>query len=113
MMDDKITNDVVKYLFLNCKWPEGFREDDKIKHVIRALGDIRDDIAKLVQQKEDVLELIHTYAGVDGAHHKQWLLDQIVRVLCGSEREYTRFVAEHEEGEDGPKTYEWDAGRAP
>ena len=56
------------------------------------------------------LAIIASYGGIDGGHHKQWVLDQIVRVLAD---DYDDWVREYEDGEDGPKTYEWDAGVAP
>lgn len=57
------------------------------------------------------LNLILQYAGIDGEHHKTWVIDQVVRVLAGED--YRRFVAEFEYGEDGPQTYEWSEGIAP
>jgi hypothetical protein len=59
----------------------------------------------------NALELAAKYKGVDGAHHKDWLLDQMVRVLTGED--YEKFVAEAKAGEDGPETYSWDEGIAP
>jgi len=32
---------------------------------------------------KEALELIAEYADIDGAHHKQWLLDQVVQLLTG------------------------------
>lgn len=77
-----------------------------------------------------------TYVTVeDGAHHKQWIIDQMVRALTGCsmvERtavdhrgraytyftqgesdEYLAWVADYCDGEDGPETYSWDCGIAP
>lgn len=52
-------------------------------------------------------ELIHRYGGIDGAHHKQWVLDQVMRILKGLE--YEAWLEEYsEDGED-----EWDEGIAP
>jgi len=48
---------------------------------------------------------------VDGAHHKAWVIDQMVRVLAGEY--YDRIVAEAKMGEDGAETYDWDVGIAP
>lgn len=46
-------------------------------------------------------ELIMQYGGIDGAHHKDWVLDQCLRVLC-DESEYKEFVSDpdytHDEG---------------
>lgn len=60
---------------------------------------------------DTALATIYRYAGIDGEHHKQWLLDQVVRELTGEN--YAQWIAEWEAGEDGPKTYEWDEGIAP
>lgn len=57
------------------------------------------------------ISLIWEYGGIDGDHHKQWLIDQVLRALCG--RKYKEWVKNFEDGEDGPQTYEWDEGVAP
>ena len=57
------------------------------------------------------LEIIERYGGIDGAHHKQWCLDQVVRALLA--HKYDEWVREMKDGEDGPETYEWDEGIAP
>jgi hypothetical protein len=59
---------------------------------------------------EKALNLIMTYGGIDGAHHKQWVLDQVVRILAP---DYNEWVAKHNYGEEGPETYSWDEGIAP
>src|SRR5437762_5985689 len=30
------------------------------------------------------LHLIESYGGIDGEHHKQWLIDQVARLLSGA-----------------------------
>lgn len=60
---------------------------------------------------EAALTLIKDYGGIDGAHHKDWVLDQVTRKLTGDK--YEKFVAEAKDGEDGPNTYDWDEGIAP
>lgn len=57
------------------------------------------------------LELARAYGGIDGSHHKAWVIDQMVRALTGSS--YEQFVVDAKDGEDGPETYEWDEGIAP
>lgn len=47
----------------------------------------------------------------DGDHHKTWIVDQMVRVLTGSE--YEAWIESFCQGEDGPNTYRWDVGIAP
>lgn len=57
------------------------------------------------------LEVIRSYGGIDGAHHKQWVIDQVVRALTGDG--YEAWVKAQRAGDDGPDTYEWDEGIAP
>jgi len=57
------------------------------------------------------LELITCYGGFDGGHHKQWVLDQVVRALTGDR--YTKWVTRFNAGADGPETYNWEPGIAP
>jgi hypothetical protein len=45
----------------------------------------------------------------DGAHHKQWVIDQMIRELLGNQLNYDKWIANYEE--DGE--YEWDIGTAP
>lgn len=59
---------------------------------------------------DKALELIHYYGGIDGDHHKQWLLDKLVHCLAD---DYDEWVKEYEAGEDGPNTYDWNTGIAP
>lgn len=57
------------------------------------------------------IDLAVRYGGIDGSHHKDWVIDQIVRVLAGDE--YERIIKEACDGEDGPETYGWEVGIAP
>ena len=63
------------------------------------------------QRIKQALELIANYGGIDGGHHKMWVLDQVVRIL--TEQEYDKWVELFQDGEYGPNTYEWDTGTAP
>ena len=54
--------------------------------------------------------LIEEYGGFDGGHHKQWVLDQAIRLLVD---DYDEWIRQYENGEEGPNTYEWDVGTAP
>ena len=72
--------------------------------------------------------------GIDGSHHKMWVIDQMLRALTGCpmeprtvvgvggsytyevqgvSEEYAKLVREACDGEDGPQTYDWDEGIAP
>lgn len=81
------------------------------------------------------LELAVRYKGIDGAHHKDWVIDQMVRALTGcpmvekraldsrwepytyqvqgESQEYLKFVADACNGVEGPDTYAWDIGVTP
>jgi len=56
------------------------------------------------------LELIARFGGVEGAHHKAWVIDQVARILAD---DYEGFITSVKHGEDGPDTYEWDEGISP
>lgn len=65
----------------------------------------------LVSQINEAIELAVSYGGIDGAHHKDWVIDQMVRKLAGDS--YEELVADACAGEDGPSTYSWNTGIAP
>ena len=65
------------------------------------------------ERMQEALLLLFRYGGIDGDHHKQWVLDQVVRTLTGSKREYAKWVKAYNGGDDGPATYCWDVGIAP
>lgn len=60
---------------------------------------------------EAAIEIAVSYGQIDGAHHKTWVIDQMVRALAGNG--YDKLVAEAKHGEHGPDTYEWDVGIPP
>ena len=65
------------------------------------------------QEKIDAaLELAGSFGGIDGGHHKMWVIDQMVLALVGPEN-YDKWIANYCNGEDGPETWEWDRGIAP
>lgn len=70
------------------------------------IGDAKNKIDK-------ALSLIEEYGGIDGDHHKQWLLNEIVEVLAHNYIGYAEWVRQYNNGEDGPNTYEWDIGIPP
>lgn len=76
------------------------------------------------------IDLIFQFGGICGEHHKQWVLDQVVRILTGcsyreekgiddygieydyyilfESEEYLRLIGEYSRG-----GYSWDKGIAP
>jgi hypothetical protein len=81
------------------------------------------------------LDFALRYGGIDGSHHKDWVIDQMVRALTecpnvisfgvdsrgqqyeytvqGASPEYLKWVREARSGEDGPATYDWSIGVPP
>jgi hypothetical protein len=60
---------------------------------------------------EEALDVAMRYGGMDGPHHKDWVIDQMVRALTGDG--YECFVTNAKRGIDGPDTYSWNEGIAP
>ena len=61
--------------------------------------------------KKSAIKLAIRYGGIDGEHHKTWVIDQMVRELTGND--YARVIVDACYGWDGPETYEWKVGIAP
>jgi len=59
------------------------------------------------------LEIASEFGQDDGAHHKAWVIDQMVRELLINTTGYNDFVKKYKDGEEGPDTYDWDEGIAP
>jgi hypothetical protein len=59
------------------------------------------------------IAIIEKYGGIDSGHHKQWVIDQVLRILLGSPETYDAWIQSYRSGEDGPNTYDWDEGVAP
>lgn len=76
-------------------------------------GELDLDIAKLTDEQRIVkaVSMVLDSVHYDGEHHKQWTLDQVLRILTGEE--YENVIAKFETGEDGTQAYEWDTGVAP
>ena len=60
---------------------------------------------------DEAIAIAVRYGGIDGDHHKAWVIDQMVRALA--DVRYASIVAEAKAGADGPDTYSWDEGIAP
>ena len=65
----------------------------------------------LLTREEKAIEIAVRYGGIDGEHHKAWVIDQMVRALAGDR--YAEIVRDAKAGDDGPDTYDWDEGVAP
>lgn len=63
---------------------------------------------------ERAIDLGIRYGQIDGSHHKMWVIDQMIRILTGSD--YEKIIKENSlpnEGDDEDEVYEWDCGIAP
>lgn len=69
---------------------------------------------KLSEQEQFVVEVAGRFGMIDGAHHKQWVIDQMLRALLGAER-YSDLMREWEQerrAEEDPWS-PWDVGITP
>jgi hypothetical protein len=68
---------------------------------------------------EVALDIAWKYGQTDGAHHKMWVIDQMVRILCGDSMTYQMLIGFYEQpvpvgkGEDDYYQNDWDTGIAP
>lgn len=51
------------------------------------------------------------YGMVDGVHHKQWVIDQMVRAILGDD--YAAWREAYRKADDADRYPEWDEGIAP
>jgi hypothetical protein len=63
-----------------------------------------DNIESRIQK---ALAVIEKFSRCDGAHHKQWVIDQVVRPL--TQDKYEEWVKQYEQRGE----FEWDKGKAP
>lgn len=68
-------------------------------------------VTGLASRRDEALEIAGEYGGIDGDHHKAWVIDQMVRVLTGDN--YDDWVRRVKIGDEGPETYDWDVGIPP
>jgi hypothetical protein len=85
--------------------------DDTIEAMADAIAASVKYYKILEDARTGALDIALKYGGIDGGHHKTWVIDQMVRKLTG--KRYEQWVQEAKAGEDGPNTYDWDVGIAP
>lgn len=76
------------------------------------------ELKELQERIDKALNIALQYGQIDGAHHKAWVIDQIVRVLAGDD--YKKIINEYVFDGKEPvlaviegKFYQWDIGVAP
>lgn len=65
----------------------------------------------LQERIDEAIQIAVRHGGHDGAHHKAWVIDSMVRALAPAL--YPHIIAEAKAGSEGPETYTWDEGIAP
>lgn len=70
---------------------------------------LEDHVDLFEKRADKALDIASQYGQIDGAHHKAWVIDQMVRALVGDAAAYRAWVEEYEN--DG--AYVWNTGVAP
>ena len=120
--DDKAeVQKVVNFIFRNpiddYMWYE-----EPIEEVVKDDKDMLVNVA-FKKRIENALEFLSVWGQVEGDHHKAWVIDQVVRALCGCEWNFNDSFFQNEEYKDWVSgycyddnhvmEYEWDTGIAP
>ena len=100
-----------KLLVLKEKVKNGDFDDNELIDLALYLERENQALLEENQKYKEVIDKVrniaYEYGQIDGAHHKTWVIDQIIRELLGTE--YDNFIKEYEE--DGE--YTWDIGIVP
>ena len=59
-----------------------------------------------MKREDKIMNLINEYGWIDGAHHKQWVLTEIVKIIL-TKKEYSKWSCGDDEYD------KWDEGVAP
>ena len=87
------------------------RKPDIEDVTIEVAKSMDDFILSLPESVRAAVDVLARYSQTDGAHHKDWVMDQAIRALIGTR--YDEFISIYMHGDDGPSTYSWDQGIAP
>lgn len=93
---------------------DGPRDEDYKATKAQAWRDAREVIRCPTEHEvafEAAMALIVDYGMIDGTHHKQWLLDQIVRTILGEY--YDLWLASYNESAKNNNCDLWDQGIEP
>jgi DNA mismatch repair ATPase MutS len=109
-----------RYTHEEIQWFQGYllgagillpESAEKFKEIAALIESHAKHLQELEAAAGAAIDLCVQYGGIDGAHHKDWVMDQMVRKLAGER--YEQIVKDACVGEDGPNTYTWDCGIAP
>ena len=77
----------------------------------------KDKITKTKSEAEErikrALKIAWTYSQTESDNHKAWVIDQMVRALCGNDEEYKKFVDVYEAPVGYEDYFKWNVGVAP
>ena len=90
--------------FERCDAGQWVEYDDHAEEVAR----LQAMVSTLEVNAATGLVVMMQFGSIDGAHHKQWVLDQVARALTG--KNYSAWVKEYNFGDD---YNDWDCGVAP
>jgi hypothetical protein len=62
---------------------------------------------------EQAIDVASQYGMIDGAHHKQWVIDQMIRTLLGDQYQVWRTEYDAAVDDEGNEYDPWDEGIAP
>lgn len=102
--------------FLRC-WNEGdfnaIREEwpEAPESVFVGADPLHPKTSDINNNKEAAINIAVRFGGFEQAHHKAWVIDQMVRALAGVD--YDQIVKDTCHGEDGADTYTWNKGITP
>lgn len=91
------------------KWVYEMRMSDSV--LLEYLLSENKNQEKIETKGQEVLDLIERFGLIDGSHHKQWILDQTVRILAGAD--YDEWVKRFDDQDCGEFCNNWDTGIAP
>lgn len=102
------TGGAPKHTVASMAWNMIIKQDLPVAEVCQAVIANGDICVEPQSRIDEALTIARRTGGIDGAHHKDWTIDQMCRVLAGEK--YRAFVKDACDGTDGPDTYTWSTG---
>ena len=87
------------------------RQANALENILAEREQDKKRIQELEEEREKVLDLIFEYGQIDGAHHKMWVIDQIVKIL--TKDKYNTWIKNYVYDEETGDVYDWDKGIKP
>jgi hypothetical protein len=84
MLREGIGETVINTSMLKDQAVETVSNEKEPKHIGSKIVDINNTPFKHYTEKDWALYYIQMYGQIDGGHHKQWVIDQVARILNGT-----------------------------